>query len=117
MKGFTDNELEQYIKQHAQETEFEINDRMIKEYVKECNKATSNIDAPLLGRILTPICKSCTYSNYEDAWHPKCGKYGDMPKDYMMAHSFMCPEYKIKHNCPKYFLPIHIQKLMEKDSN
>lgn len=90
----------------------------IKEYAKACDKAHSNIEAPLLGSITAPICKSCKYSDFHtDPWHPQCAIYGDMPLQYRRADSFDCPKYEIIPNCPKSFLPLHIQRQMEKDEN
>ena len=87
----------------------------MKEYVRLCDEAHSNFEAPLAGgRITFPICKSCKYSDFHtDSWNPKCAIYGDMPKDYMNAHKFDCPRYEIIPNCPKFFLPLHIQQQME----
>ncbi len=87
----------------------------IKEYAKACDEAHSNLEAPLLGSITAPICKSCKHSDYSDAWHPQCAVYKEMPKAYLWADSFDCPKYEIIPNCPKSFLPLHIQRQMEKD--
>ena len=84
----------------------------IKEYVRLCDEAHSNIEAPLLGEVLTPICKSCQKADYHyGTWdEPECKKYGDMPKDYMMAHSFDCPKYKQIPNIGDSYLPKHMRK-------
>lgn len=86
----------------------------IKEYAKACDEAHSHLEAPLLGSITAPICKSCIKSDFNtDPWHPKCAAYGDIPLKYRRADSFECEEYKIIPNCPKAFLPLHIQRQME----
>lgn len=88
----------------------------IKEYARLCDEAHSHLESPLLGSVTFPICKSCEYSNYDDSWNPKCDIYGDMPKDFMNAHKFDCPAYKKIPNCPKSFLPLHIQRQMEQEN-
>ena len=120
MDNYSDEKLEEYVKQHCAEAvnvfDEPFSDEMLKEYERECDKATSNLDAPLLGCVTSTICHSCIYSDFQtDPWKPQCKKYGDIPIKYERADSFDCPEYKIKPNCPKYFLPLHIQRQMEKD--
>ncbi len=86
----------------------------IKEYVRLCDEAHSNLEAPLVGGSITaPICKSCKNSDYSDGWNPKCKVYGKIPKEYLWADKFDCPKYEIIPNCPKSFLPLHIQRQME----
>ncbi len=85
-------------------------------YVQACNEAHSNLEAPLLGKIGFPICKSCKHSDFHtNPWHPQCAIYGDMPLKYRRADSFDCSKYETIPNCPKSFLPLHIQRQMEQD--
>lgn len=88
----------------------------MKEYVRLCDEAHSHLEAPLLGTITAPICKSCIHSDFKtDPWEPKCAVYGDMPMKYRRADSFDCSAYERIPNCPKSFLPLHIQRQMEKE--
>ena len=89
----------------------------MKEYIRLCDEAHSNLEAPLIGGVITaPICKSCENADYTDGWSPKCAVYGEMPKKYMWADEFDCPAYKKTPNCPKSFLPLHIQRQMEQEN-
>lgn len=91
-----------------------LSEEIMEQYRKDCEKAKSNLEAPLIGSVTAPICKSCKFSDFKtDIWHPKCKKYGDIPKEYMAARKFDCPEYEILDNCPKSFLPLHIQRELE----
>ena len=62
----------------------EFSDEIMKQYRNDCNKAKSNLEAPLLGKVLTPICKSCKNADYHyGTWdEPECLIYGRMPKKY-----------------------------------
>ncbi|MGN0556164.1 MAG: hypothetical protein ACI4LI_09755 [Candidatus Fimenecus sp.] len=90
----------------------------MKEYIRLCDEAHSNLEAPLTGGVITaPICKSCKHSDFHtDPWKPMCAVYGDLPLKYRRADSFDCPQYKILPNCPKSFLPLHIQRQMEQEN-
>lgn len=83
----------------------------IKEYERLCDEAHSNLEAPLLGSVGFPICKSCLCADYTDGWSPKCAVYGDMPTVYMNADKYDCPEYKQIPNIDDCFLPRHMRKI------
>lgn len=73
-----------------------MQEERIKEYVRLCDEAHSNLEAPLLGEVLTPICTSCIYADYHyGTWdEPECAIYGEMPAQYRNADKYDCPRYK-----------------------
>lgn len=59
----------------------------------------SNLDGPLYGRIVSPLCKLCIYfDGFDKDWYKKkamrCKKYGDTPKEYFDAYWHKCPYFK-----------------------
>lgn len=84
---------------------------MDKETAKIANelfdKAKSNIEAPLIGGIYTPVCMSClNHVDRENPWKKdSCKVYGEIPKEYSFAESADCPHYQLIPNCPKHRLP------------
>ncbi len=84
----------------------------IKEYAKACDEAHSHLDAPLLGEIRTPICKSCQNADYHYGTldEPECKVYGKMPKDFMTAHRYDCPNYNQILGIADCYLPKHMRK-------
>lgn len=84
----------------------------IKEYAKACDEAHSHLDAPLLGEIRTPICKSCQNADYHYGTldEPECKEYGKMPKDFMTAHRYDCPNYNQILGIADCYLPKHMRK-------
>lgn len=84
----------------------------IKEYAKACDEAHSHLDAPLLGEIRTPICKSCQNADYHYGTldEPECRVYGKMPKDFMTAHRYDCPNYNQILGIADCYLPKHMRK-------
>ena len=94
----------------------DFSEEIMKRYREECDKAKSNLEAPLIGVVTAPICKSCKFSDFKsDPWHPKCEKYGKMPQQYRSAEKFDCPEYQVLDNCPMSFLPLHIQRKLKEN--
>lgn len=87
-----------------------FDEEIMKSYIKSCSEAHSNIEAPLLGEVICPICKSCIHASYEDSWGPKCAVYGNMPIEYMRGDNYECPEYKQIPNVKDSFLPQHMRK-------
>lgn len=90
---------------------YQYSDEMMKDYVEACDKAKSNLEAPLLGCILTPLCASCVnidmkYGTFDK---PVCDIYGENPL-YMDCHHFDCPHYKQKPNIDDSHLPEHMRK-------
>ena len=81
-------------------------------YLKRCDEAKSMIDAPVLGEIRTPICKSCKNADYHYGTlkKPECAIYGELPKDYKMAHAYDCPYYDQIPNIDDSCLPKHMRK-------
>ena len=59
------------------------------------DKAKSNLDTPIIGSILTPVCKSCKNSDYHyGTWNePECKIYGSIPDKYRLAVTKNCPHY------------------------
>lgn len=90
----------------------EFSDEIMKQYRNDCNKAKSNLEAPLLGKVLTPICKSCKNADYHyGTWdEPECLIYGEMPKKYFAADSYDCPHYNQIPNIDDAYLPEHMRK-------
>lgn len=89
-----------------------LSEEIMERYRKECEKAKSNLDAPVLGEIKTPICKSCKNAEYYYGAlkKPECLIYGEMPRDYRMAHNFDCPHYNQIPNISDSYLPEHMRK-------
>lgn len=65
-----------------------------KKYAEDC-KNSGNLDYPLSGCILTPLCKICKNSNYKTAeWNkPKCIVLGDIPDDLRRARIYKCDDF------------------------
>lgn len=83
----------------------------IKEYAKACDEAHSNLEAPLLGEILTPLCSGCTHIDMKyGTWDaPVCDLYGENPY-YLDCHHFDCPDYNQIPNIDDSYLPKHMRK-------
>ncbi len=91
-----------------------LTEELMKKYREECDKAKSNLEAPLIGTVTAPICKSCKFFDMKSyPWNPKCEKYGEVPRQYLAANDFNCPKYQIIDNCPISFLPLHIQRKLK----
>ena len=90
----------------------EFSEEMMEEYRRDCDKAKSNLEAPLLGRVLTPICKSCKNADYHyGTWDdPECAVYGEMPLKYRRADDYDCPNYVQIPNVEDCYLPVHMRK-------
>lgn len=58
-----------------------FSDEIIEEYRKACDKAKSNLESPMLGQVLTPLCKSCKHIDmkYGTCDAPVCDIYGENP--------------------------------------
>ncbi|MEG0383072.1 MAG: hypothetical protein RR597_07515 [Christensenella sp.] len=71
-------------------------------------EAKSNIEAPFVGRILTPVCASCTHVDmkYGTRDEPVCDAYDTIPDDYMRCRSIDCPHYEKIPNIGKAYLPV-----------
>lgn len=71
------------------------------------DKSKSNLEAPMIGRIYTPICVSCAnYVKDKNLFkYPTCKVYGGIPEIYSFGESIGCPEYNQVPNCPKSKLP------------
>lgn len=84
----------------------------IREYAKACDKAHSHLEAPLLGEIRTPICKSCQNADYHYGTldEPECKVYGEMPELYRRARNYDCPRYKQIPGIDDSYLPKHMRK-------
>lgn len=80
-------------------------------YAKECDKAKSNLETPLLGKILTPLCASCTHIDMKyGTWdEPVCDIYGENPC-YLDCHHFDCPHYEKIQDIADCHLPEHMRK-------
>ena len=83
----------------------------IKEYVRLYEEAHSNIEAPLLGEVLTPLCCSCVHIDMKyGSWdEPICDLYGENPI-YLDCEHYDCPEYKRIPNISDRYLPKHMRK-------
>ena len=70
-------------------------------------QAKSNHEAPMMGRIYTPVCVSCTnMEEVQNGYRPdRCKVYGKIPREYDNGLSADCPEYERIPNCPKHDLP------------
>ena len=84
----------------------------IREYAKACDNAHSHLEAPLIGRVLTPICKSCVNADYHyGTWdEPECSVFKTMPTEYRRAKKYDCPHYKQISNIGDAYLPEHMRK-------
>lgn len=70
------------------------------------DKARSNLETPLTGEILTPLCLSCQCIIKPRGMElPRCKIYGDIPDEYIRAHSDDCKHYSLIRNCPEHDLP------------
>lgn len=89
-----------------------LSEELMKKYREECDKAKSNLEAPLIGEIRTPICKSCKNADYHYGTlkKPECAIYGELPKDYKMAHDYDCPNYVQIPDIDDAYLPEHMRK-------
>ncbi|MGI6161751.1 MAG: hypothetical protein ACOYJD_06945 [Christensenellales bacterium] len=68
---------------------------MYRLYEDLCDNAKSNIEAPILGTMYTPICKSCKNINmFYGTWKdPECGVLGFPPEKYIGAKERDCTYY------------------------
>ncbi len=83
----------------------------IKEYERLCDEAHSNLEAPMLGEILTPLCASCTHIDMKyGTWdEPVCEIFGEKPI-YLDCHHYDCPKYKQIEGVEDCHLPKHMRK-------
>lgn len=83
----------------------------MREYVKACDEAHSNLEAPLLGEVLTPLCVSCMHIDmkYGTLDEPVCDIFGENPI-YLDCHHFDCPRYKQIPGIDDSYLPKHMRK-------
>ncbi len=89
----------------------EFSEEIMEEYRKECDKAKSNLEAPLLGRVITPLCISCTHIDMKyGTWdEPVCDIFGEKPL-YLDGHHFDCPHYVQIPGIEDSYLPEHMRK-------
>lgn len=78
-----------------------------KQFLKDCEKAKSHLEAPMAGTVYTPLCISCAHVNmHYGTWDPpECSEYDPIPEDYIHPHKDDCPKYERIPNCPKSYLP------------
>ena len=88
-----------------------LTEELMKKYREECDKAKSNLEAPLIGEILTPLCNSCKHIDMKyGTWdEPVCDIYGENPL-YLDCHHFHCPNYDQIPNIDDSYLPKHMRK-------
>ena len=88
-----------------------LSEELMKQYREDCKKAKSNLEAPMLGQVLTPLCASCEHIDMKyGTWDvPVCDIYGENPL-YLDCHHFDCPHYIQKPNIDDCHLPEHMRK-------
>lgn len=87
-----------------------LSEEAMKDYLEKCDKATSNIDAPILGEIFTPICCSCSNLVRKVMQLPGCKVFGKIPDEYLDCVSDDCRQYDRIPDCPEDMLP-HLQTM------
>ena len=88
-----------------------FSEETMKRYRKSCDTVKSHLEAPMLGEVLTPLCKSCKHIDMKyGTWdEPVCDIYGENPL-YMDCHHFDCPHYDQIPNIDDAYLPKHMRK-------
>lgn len=88
-----------------------FSEEIMEQYRKDCEKAKSNLEAPLLGTILVPLCASCQHIDMKyGTWDkPVCDIHGVNPL-YMDCHHFDCKDYNQIPNISDSYLPEHMRK-------
>ncbi len=86
------------------------NEERMREYIKDCEKAKSNLEASLLGRVSVTICKSCKNTVPREMKLNACKVLGEVPREYREAEEFICPHYDRIPNCPDDYLPSYYNK-------
>lgn len=88
-----------------------LSEELMRQYQEDCYKAKSNLEAPMIGQVLTPLCESCQHIDMKyGTWDkPVCDIYGENPL-YLDCHHFDCPQYKQKPNIDDSHLPEHMRK-------
>ncbi|MEF9989917.1 MAG: hypothetical protein RR716_05335 [Christensenellaceae bacterium] len=71
-------------------------------------EAKSNIEAPLICQVLTPVCQSCTHVDMKyGTWdEPVCDVYEPIPKEFIKCRSIDCPHYEKIPGIGKGYLPV-----------
>ena len=71
-----------------------MTEEQIKKYIEDC-KNCGNLDFPLVGRILSPICSICKNFNahYETLETPTCDVLGAIPLILRKCRSYSCSEF------------------------
>ncbi len=88
-----------------------LSEELMKQYREDCKKAKSNLEAPMLGEVLTPLCASCEHIDMKyGTWDaPVCDIYGENPL-YLDCHHFDCPYYNQINDIDDCHLPEHMRK-------
>lgn len=68
-----------------------MTDEEAKRYAQDC-KNSENLDYPLAGSILTPLCMICKNANYDTGFAkpPICAIYGTIPEDLELSRIYDC---------------------------
>lgn len=84
-----------------------FSDELKAEFLADCEKAHSHLEAPMAGTIYVPLCVSCVHINmHYGTWdEPECSEYDPIPEQYINPVSIDCPGYERKPNCQKSLLP------------
>lgn len=69
-------------------------------WLEDCKKCHSTQEMPILGAILTPLCKICTKADFHyGTWDdPECKAYGKMPDRVRYCKEYKCPEFEHDKN-------------------
>lgn len=65
-----------------------------KKYIEDCEKS-GNLDFPIVGQILSPICSICKNFNahYDTLETPTCDVFGQIPLNLRKCESYDCSSF------------------------
>lgn len=71
-----------------------MTDEQKKKFCEECDKS-GNLDFPLVGRILIPICSICKNFNphYGTLDSPTCNVFGEIPGNLQGCSTYKCSSF------------------------
>ena len=73
----------------------DIDKKLVDKWCEEI-KGKGSLEQPVLGEILTPLCKVCKNADFHyGTWDaPECSVYGQMPKEIIDCKSYDCPHFE-----------------------
>ena len=72
----------------------DIDKKLVDKWCEEI-KGKGSLEQPVLGEILTTLCKVCKTADFHYGnWHaPECSVYGKMPEKLARAKEYECPDF------------------------